>query len=146
MTTTFNYRNASIAIVCCILLTGLFALVSCEKRVTPRKLERIVVKDTWRVSIFVFEGQNIEDLYTGKTFDFTDEGSIAVVPFNGVKGNYNIGLNKKPSLMYISGFYDSLYFNFNDDWTVTRCSSSKMQFESQNGSNLNRITFIKVED
>ena len=146
MTSIFKSAKTAFISGFTLLIIGLVVLTSCEKRVTPNKLERIVVRDSWRIGSFMFEGQDIEDVYDGKTFEFTENGKINVLlDTNGIQGNYNIGLNKEPTKMYFSGFYDSLYYSLNDDWIVTSCSNSSMRFESQNGSDLNVIRFIKVE-
>ena len=81
-----------------------------------------------------------------KTFDFGDNGVVAVKPYFGISGNWNAGLGKKPSKLYISGFSEPIYFPFNDDWTVMTISKTTIRLESENGSNLNKITFTKVEE
>ena len=140
--------NTSKAIALSLFLgiSLIFGLSSCESRITPNKVERVLTKDTWRISLFLYEGQNIEANYIGTTFDFSDNGVLSIVPFTGVSGNWNAGLGKKPSLLYISGFIDPEYFILNDDWTMTSCSKQTIQLESENGSFVNKLTLMKVED
>lgn len=146
MATTRNYSTKAFA---CSLVLGIFLIIgtsSCEKRVTPKKLERIITKDSWRISNFYFEGQNIESAYANKTLGFGDEdGSLTVLPYEGITGHWHASLGKKPTLIYIYAFTDSLYFNLNDDWTVSTCSKSTIQLESESGSFVNKITLTRVE-
>lgn len=146
MTTALINRIKGIAIIFLFGIAIVSTLNSCEKRVTQHKTERIIVKDTWSITNFLFEGQNIELMYAGQTLDFSDNGRISVVPFSGVSGSWNAGLGKNPSLLYISGFIDSNYFAFNDDWTVTTISKQSIRLESDNGGELNKITLTKVEE
>ena len=55
------------------IFLGVFLLAglsSCEKRVTPNKVERIFQKDSWKITSFIFQDQNIEDNFNAVTFDF----------------------------------------------------------------------------
>lgn len=131
------------------LLFALFIpLSSCEKRVTPNKLSRIITKDSWRITSFSFNGDNIASSFTDKTFGFEGkkEGSLTVLPFTGLKGSWSSGLNKKPTILYISSFVDAPYFYLNDDWTVVTCSKKTITLESVVGSVTNKITLTKVEE
>ena len=146
MITTYKLARTTILGGFTFLIVSFVVLSSCEKRVTPNKLERIVQKDTWRIGSFIFQGQAIEDVYNGKTFEFTENGKVKVLEADTLtQGNYNIWLNKEPTTMYFSGFYDSLYYSLNDDWIVTSVSNSSMEFESQNGPSLHTLRFIKVD-
>lgn len=124
------------------LLTG---LNSCEKRVPPNKVERIIAKDSWQITFFLYEDQNIEGSYSAVTLGFGESGSLTILPSTGVTGSWEMGLGKKPTLLYLSGFFDPVYFKFNDDWTVVSCSKKIIRLESQSGAFLNQITLTKVE-
>jgi hypothetical protein len=124
------------------LLTG---LNSCEKRVSPNKVERIITKDSWQITAFLYEDQNIEGSYSAITLGFGESGSLSLLPSTGVTGNWELGLGKKPTLLYLSGFFDPAYSLFNDDWTVVTCSKKTIRLESESGAFLNQITLTKVE-
>lgn len=144
MTTT---RNASKFFACGLIL-GLFLMfgtTSCEKRVTPKKVQRIIMKDSWRISNFFFEGQNIESSFEGRTLGFGEADELLPLPNTGIQGHWRTSTDKKPTILYMAAFYDSLFFSLNDDWTVTTCSKSTINLESESGSFLNKITLIRVE-
>lgn len=69
------------------LLTG---LSSCEKRVTPNKIERIITKDSWKINSFVFEDQNIEGDFNAVTFDFNETNGITALPAITFAGNCRV--------------------------------------------------------
>lgn len=124
------------------LLTG---LSSCEKRVTPNKVERIITKDSWKINLFVFEDQNIEDNFNAVTFDFNETDGITALPTITYAGNWDVGLNKKPTILNIFNVFEPSYAALNDDWTVVTCGNSSITLESQNGQFLNTITMVKIE-
>lgn len=121
-------------------------LSGCQNYVTPKKVDRIISKDGWKITNFNFEGQDVTSEFNGKIFGFGESGSITVLPFTGVTGKWNTGLNKKPTILYIQGFIDAPYFYLNDDWEVVECSKSTFKLESSSGSYLNKVTFKKDEN
>jgi len=146
MATTYNYKRKAFTISLLFGFFLIFGMTSCERRVTPNKLERIISKDSWMISNFYFEGENIEDGFAGKTLGFGDEtGSLTVLPYDGITGHWHVSTGKKPTLLNIYAFTDSLYFNLNDDWTVSTCSSSTIRLESETGTYINKLTLTKVE-
>ena len=62
MITTYKLARTTILGGFTFLIVSFVVLSSCEKRVTPNKLERIVQKATWRIGSFIFQGQAIEDV------------------------------------------------------------------------------------
>ena len=141
-----NNRTKTIAFSLILGVVFIFGMNSCETRITPNKVERVITKDSWSITLFLFQGQNIETNYTGKTLDFSENGVVSVAPFSGISGNWNAGLGKKPSLLYIGGFVDTNYFMLNDDWEITACSKSSIKLQSENGEFVNKITLTKVEE
>ena len=125
---------------------GFFLLVSCTTRVTPKKVDRIIVKDSWKITSFMFNGEQISDQFGDKKIGFGEDGDVQFIPTAGETGSWNTGTEKKPTLLYIQGFVSEPYFNLNDDWSVIECSSSSIKLESQVGSVTNSITLIKVSN
>jgi|TARA_B110000902_G_scaffold145684_1_gene168089 hypothetical protein len=130
------------------IFLGVFLLAglsSCEKRVTPNKVERIFQKDSWKITSFIFQDQNIEDNFNAVTFDFNETNGITALPANMYAGNWDMGLNKKPTILNIFNVFEPSYSALNDDWTVVTCGNSLITLESQNGPFLNTIVFRKIE-
>lgn len=147
MATTNIIKRGALAFSLILGMFLIFSITSCERRVTPNKVERIISKDSWMITHFYFEGQNIESAYTGQMLGFGDEsGSLTVLPYTGIEGHWHVSTGKKPTLLNIYAFTDSLYFNLNDDWTVNSCSNSTIRLESESGSYLNSLTLTKIEN
>ncbi|NRA13079.1 MAG: hypothetical protein HRT57_14105 [Crocinitomicaceae bacterium] len=145
MATTGIYTPKSFALS---LILGAFLIVglsSCEKRVTPNKVERIIVKDSWKISIFVFQDQNIEAVYASVTLDFGETNGISSLPAITPVANWDMDISKDPTVFNIYNVSDPLYAPLSDDWTVTTCNGSTIRMESQNGQYLNQITLIRIE-
>lgn len=131
------------------LVTGLFILLflvySCESYVTPNKVERILPKDTWRITTFSFGGVSLSDSLDNVTLGFGESGSITAFPTSsGETGSWSVSSGKKPTILYISGFFAEPYFFLNDDWEVTECSKDRMRLISDNGATSNSMTLVKV--
>lgn len=127
------------------LLMLLFIMSGCETYVTPKKVERIIPKDNWRVTTFSFAGQDLSDEFEDIILVFGESGSITTFPTSsGETGVWSVSSDKKPTLLYISGFVVQPYFFLNDDWEVTECSKTRIRLKSDNGSTSNSMTLVKV--
>lgn len=117
----------------------------CSTYVSPKKVNRLISVDSWKIVKFEFNGMDIAADFSGQTFGFGESGSVSVLPGIGVSGSWNTSLNRKPTLLYIQGFTATPYFYLNDDWTVLECSKTRIKLESTVGSLTNSVTFLKVE-
>ena len=134
-----------------LLKKGLFvslllvALTSCEKRVTPNKVERIIQKDSWRISSFVFQGESIQLEFLGHEFSFEDDGVVYIKTNNlPVLGKWSVSIDKKPTHLYFYEFLTAPHDKMEDDWVVNTISNSTFTMESDNGAYVNTITFSKI--
>lgn len=121
-------------------------LFSCEKYVTPNKVTKKISVDSWQITQFVFQDTTITNEFQNVQFGFGEDGPIVVFGQQGVSGNWSVGENKEPTVLYISSFLQDPFFKLNDDWTVTTCSKSTIRLESENGSFTNKVTLEKVEN
>lgn len=137
-------RNQSfLLIVAGVLFLGI--LLSCDKYVTPSKVERKITKDSWYISSFVFLDSTITADFTGKYFGFGEEGEIIIQSDLVNKGNWAVGLDKDPTILYIGGFSNDPFNKLNDDWEVTSCSDDKFSLRSENGAFVNELVFNKLD-
>jgi len=134
-------RSASV-----LFIFAFSALSGCSSYVSPKKVDRVISVDSWRITQFNFNGTDIAADFSGQTLGFGSSGSVTVLPGNGVSGSWNTSLNRKPTLLYIQGFTAVPYFYLNDDWTVVECSKTTIKIESTVGSVTNSVTFLKVEE
>lgn len=123
----------------------LFLLMACSSYVRPKKVERIITKEKWKITKFMFDGEDIASSFAEKTFGFGESGNILVLPANGESGSWTVGLNSKPTLLYIQGFTTEPYFFLNDDWTVVEASKTNIKLESEVGSVTNKVELLRVD-
>ena len=128
-----------------VFVASATVLFSCEKYVTPNKVIKKISVDSWQITQFVFQDTTITNEFMNVQFGFGEDGPIVVIGQQGVSGNWSVGENKEPTVLYISSFLQDPFFKLNDDWTVTTCSKSTIRLESENGSFTNQITLQKVE-
>ena len=120
-------------------------LTSCEKRVTPNKVKRIIQKDSWRVSSFDFQDENIQLEFLSHEFTFGDDGVVYIKTNNSpALGKWFVSIDKKPTHLYFYEFLTSPHDKMEDDWVVNTISNSSFSMESDNGAYVNAITFSKL--
>ena len=141
MATTRIFKFTSLILV----LTLVVGLTGCEKWVRPNKVKRILSEDSWRVTNLEVNETDMEDLLANVRLGFGDAGSLTILDVQGQKGGWDVGINKKPTTLYIFGLLNEPYFNLNDDWVVLTCSKTKLTAESDNGGVINKLTLTKVE-
>lgn len=141
MKKSVHTRFLWIALAYVLVLGGLF--ISCEKHVTPDKVSRKIVQDSWNITNFVFADSLVTLEFADHGFAFSDDGGIAIsnAPYAG--GNWSVGLNKKPTVLYFTSFVEFPFTRLNDDWEVETCSSDRITLYSKNGSIENRVTFVR---
>lgn len=127
-----------------LILSSAVLLSSCAKWTNPKKVDRIITKDSWRVTLFYAYGDNLESQFANVRLGFGDEGSLTVLDTQGVSGTWSLSLDNKPTTLYLSTFQDEPYFFLNDDWEVKTCSKQEITLESQNGTFINKLTLTKV--
>lgn len=134
-------------IVGLFLLVSLFQLSGCEKHVTHRKAERILFRDTWRIQSLVINTNQVADLFLGLSITFGEADRLNI---NGtgsdVHGKWVVGLNNKPTTLYIDGLQLEPYSFLNEDWEIITCSKSSLTLQSVNGSVVNKMSISRIED
>jgi hypothetical protein len=128
-----------------LVVAALISISGCEKYVRPGKVERIITNDSWRIDYLSVSGADVSNEFIGLTLGFGEKGSVTVLGAQGVSGKWDLGINKKPTTLYLSGFIDIPYFNLNDDWVVLTASKTKLTMESDNGAHVHKLTISKVE-
>jgi hypothetical protein len=127
-----------------LFLFLLITFSSCEKHVTERRVKRIITKDSWMITKYVFEGEDISDEFQYDEFAFEDAGSILVLNNDTITGHWGTGLDK-PTMFYLSAFNGPKFDRLNDDYTFLTLNKSNFKIQADNGAIVNTITFIKLE-
>ena len=136
-------RTRFIWIGCAYVLMLGMIFFSCEKHVTPDKVTNKITKDSWNITNYTFGDSLVTLEYADHGFAFSDDGGISVsnAPYAG--GHWSVGLNKKPTVLYLSAFQEAPFTRLNDDWEVLTCSSDRITLFSKNGSIESRVTIVK---
>lgn len=117
--------------------------ISCEKHVTPDKVERKLTQDSWNITNFMYIDSSVTLDYADHGFSFSDGGGIAISNAPDAGGSWSVGLNKKPTILYFTNFQEAPFTRLNDDWEVQTCSSDRITLYSQNGSTESKVTFVR---
>lgn len=130
-------KNWMIAIFALLLFAG------CTKYTTPHKVEKRIVKGTWKISIFTIEGTSVASQYSTYTFVFNDSKSISVGGGITASGTWQVGLGKNPAILYLNfppvGGLEYLA----DDWQVTEMQKDLMRLKLNDSNGMNSTLVFK---
>lgn len=106
-----------------MLLMLFLVFTSCEKRTTPKKVQKHLTEGTWKIGQAKINGSNVTSAYNGVKFAFSGSGTIAVSGEIVTQGTWSLGTDKNPVLMVMS-FPPSatVLYGFSDDWLITEMS------------------------
>tara|TARA_R110002072_G_scaffold929_4_gene7498 strand:+ start:13249 stop:13674 length:426 start_codon:yes stop_codon:yes gene_type:complete len=131
------------AILLLVNMAVILVLVSsCKKYTTPNRVSKVIVKDSWRIQSFFFQGNSITIDFSGQVFSFEDEGGVLAKGITGNVGVWDVGANKNPAILYLSNFLNYPMMTLNDDWTVDSCSKKEIKLSSGENS----LSLIKVDN
>jgi hypothetical protein len=125
------------------LFVLLMSITSCKKFVTTNKVNRVLQLDSWRISGFVHQDNNLTDSFNGVTFVFGESSKLS--SSEGLDGKWTVN-DTKPTKLYLSGYYqgDGIFFYLVDDWLVKECSKNEVVLTAESGSFTNQITFRRI--
>jgi hypothetical protein len=129
-----------ITLCCAVLLLG------CGKRTTPHKVERILEKDTWKITEFINNGSNTTLNYLDYIFTFQESGTVRVTGSMGYQssGSWSVGENKNPAILYLVFPFEGELQYMSDDWQVTKISRNECDLTRNDHNNSDRIHFVKL--
>ena len=143
MNTTLNIRR-NFYTVFALLAVLIFSFASCEKHVTPNKIERKISNDSWRIVEFMYDHQDITLNYADDEFAFGEAGQITLLNNDSINGYWSTGLDK-PTLFYLESFFTEKYEIMNDDYQVVHLTDDLFKLRADYGQTVNRITFSKIQ-
>ena len=135
-----NMRKSIFAFSFLLITLTLFS-VSCKKYTTPKKTERIIQKDSWSVATFIFGDSLITNQFTDMPMTFESDGAVFIKGVTGASGHWSTGINKNPTVLYLSSFNGNPLFALNNDWEVVSVSKKRVELESDG----NVVTLVKIE-
>ena len=109
-----------------VILALLIGIYGCDKRTTPRKVEKKLTTGAWLINDFVDGDSSLIDYYNNLRLRFGKEGSVSATFKSQVDGEFAIGTDRNPATIYIDfPATDSLHV-LSDDWAVVLLSDDKV--------------------
>lgn len=118
-------KNAMFLAVALLMLAA-----GCAKKTTPKRVEKLLVGDEWKISTFSMDGESVYSSYSAYEFKFESNGIITAVGEDFVaNGHWETGLDKRPAIIYFT-FTSGHGLEFlADDWMVKEMYKNKMKLE-----------------
>lgn len=130
-----------IAIILVVFLAG------CAKHVTPKKVEKRLTEGTWRIVEAYSDGQNITANFNGAKFIFSENKSLSMTSGSfSTTGSWSLGVDKNPTLFYLSLAVTPETAFLADDWLIYEISKTEC-FMQRNDPLLDtdRVRFRKID-
>lgn len=121
--------------------------VSCKTKTTPRKVERFLPGEFWKVTNFTDNGVNLTANYTTYFIGFSENGNASIHisgQFDPVNGAWSVGTGKNPAILYLNFPLtiplDTNIMLITDDWQVNSITDKEIKLSrnstSQSASNV----------
>lgn len=125
----------------------LFVSASCKTKTTPRKVERFLPGEFWKVTNFTDNGVNLTANYSAYLIGFSENGSASIQisgEFDPVNGAWSVGTGKNPAILYLNfpltTPLDTNIMLLTDDWQVNSITDKEIKLSrnstSQSASNV----------
>ncbi|MFN5984992.1 MAG: hypothetical protein ACK46Y_06055 [Fluviicola sp.] len=125
----------------------LVVIASCKTKTTPRKVERYLPGEFWKVTNFTDNGVNLTANYSDYLIGFSESGSASVKisgQFDPVNGAWSVGTGKNPAILYLNfpltTPIDTNIMLITDDWQVNSITDKEIKLSrnstSQSASNV----------
>lgn len=117
---------------------------SCEKYSSPKKVERHIVKGSWKLSSAFIDNNDVTSVYANYSFTFSEAGKIDVLGEPTISGNWSTGIEKNPTTLNLTLTPFDPFFHLNADWTVTTCTKDRMTLELAGASSIDVLIISKI--
>jgi peroxiredoxin len=115
-----------------LLVLAAFA-PACKKRTTPRRIDRLIKGETWRLEKIVDSNVNYTLEFTNYTFDFTKEQLLAItMPDSMIVGSWDRLEEKDPAVLILNTANAGPTKKLGDDWNVIFLSKDEFRLERLN--------------
>jgi|TARA_R110000737_G_scaffold222262_1_gene237537 hypothetical protein len=129
-----------------LLVLAAFA-PGCKKKSSPKKIDRLIMGETWRLEKFIDSNANLTLNYTNYTFQFTKEKLFAIVmPDSSFVGSWDRLEDKNPAILILNTPNAGPTRKLGDDWNVIFLSKDEFRLERLNGkgSEADECIFRKI--
>lgn len=120
---------------------------SCKTKTTPRKVERFLPGEFWKITNFSDNGVNLTANYSAYLIGFSENGNASIQisgQFDPVNGSWSVGTGKNPAILYLNfpltTPLDTNIMLLTDDWQVNSITDKEIKLSrnstSQSASNV----------
>jgi hypothetical protein len=115
-----------------LLVLAAFA-PACKKNSSPRKIDRLIMGETWRLEKIIDSNVNYSLEYTNYTFNFTKEKVLSIVmPDSSFVGSWDRLEEKNPAILILNTPNVGPARRLGDDWNVIFLSKDEFRLERLN--------------
>lgn len=115
-----------------LLVIAAFA-PACKKRTTPRRIDRLIMGETWRLEKIIDSNINYSLAYSGYTFKFTKEMNLNITtPDSTIAGLWDRQEEKNPAVLILTTANVGPTKRLGDDWNVVFLSKDEFRLERLN--------------
>jgi hypothetical protein len=105
------------------LMLSILLFVACAKDPSPKRVKNKLQKGTWQVVEFYYEGTDTTNMFDQFRFGFEEEGSIMIFGNESIKASWEVSLNKKPTILYLTFPAENNLEFLSDEWIVNKITN-----------------------
>ena len=126
----------------------LFAVITisfaCTKYSSPRKVNRLLTQDVWKISSIYIRNIDMTPEFEGDEFVFQEDNDIIVTGPVGIGGSWDTGVESNPTNLQLVVTPIYPYYELNADWIFTQCTKNQMTLEVKDSIYINTLILKKV--
>ncbi len=129
----------------------IFLVFACKTRTNPKKVEKFLPGEFWKISFFIENGSDISNDFITYQFSFSEGGGANAKitgQFFPVNGSWSTGTTKNPAILYLNypltTPIDTNLIKITDDWLVTSISKTEVKLSrNSGGQTTSNLTLIR---
>jgi hypothetical protein len=110
------------------------AVLACKKNSSPRKIDRIIVGNDWKLEKFIDANVNYSEVFKNYVYTVNDSKEfISAGPDSTVRGSWDTQDRKNPAVFIINLPVTVADSALGDDWNVVYLAKDEFRLERLNG-------------
>ncbi len=109
------------------------AVLACKKNSSPRKIDRLIVGENWKLEKFIDANVNQSEVFEDYVYTLNKEKEfVSAGPDSTVRGSWDTQERKNPAVLIISLPDNVADTALGDDWNVVFLSKDEFRLERLN--------------
>lgn len=109
------------------------AVLACKKNSSPKKVDRLIVGQSWKLEKWIDNNVNLSEVFENYTYSFNKEKEfISVGPDSTVRGSWDTQDRKNPAVLILSFPGTVKDSALADDWNIVYLSKDEFRLERVN--------------